>query len=327
MSRAREPGERTAVAAAGTRGRVRRRSGRAPSRADGARRARATTSPQAAIAVADAEGIDAVSMRRVAAELGLGTMTLYHYVRGKDELLDLMSDAILGGQLVDEAELPTGWRAGAARDRPSHARQLRAPPVDRRRDAPAPAARSRAPTRCATSTSRSRRVAEHGPRRPDDRWRSSRSSTTTSSASSCAPAHRRASRRAARSRPSPGGCRRSSTTWQRSSRPAPSRHLHAREQANRAAGGRDEDLAEMALDRGTLRARARAPARRRRGEFATPSSGVVEDDAERRAPARAHRGHAVAHVRPVVAAGALHRAVAGREDQEGAALEVDDVRA
>lgn len=66
----------------------------------------------AAIVVADAEGIEAVSMRRVARELGLGTMSLYHYVRGKDELLDLMSDAILGGQIVDDAELQKGWRAG-----------------------------------------------------------------------------------------------------------------------------------------------------------------------------------------------------------------------
>jgi AcrR family transcriptional regulator len=67
---------------------------------------------EAAIAVADAEGIGAVSMRRVAAELGLGTMSLYHYVRSKDELLDLMSDGIMGGQLVDDAELGHGWRAG-----------------------------------------------------------------------------------------------------------------------------------------------------------------------------------------------------------------------
>ncbi len=66
----------------------------------------------AAIAVADAEGLEAVSMRRVAAELGLGTMSLYHYVRSKDELLDLMSDGIMGGQLVDDAELRKGWRAG-----------------------------------------------------------------------------------------------------------------------------------------------------------------------------------------------------------------------
>jgi AcrR family transcriptional regulator len=65
---------------------------------------------QAAIAVADTEGIDAVSMRRVARELGLGTMSLYHYVRSKDELIDLMSDAILGRQLVDDADLRKGWR-------------------------------------------------------------------------------------------------------------------------------------------------------------------------------------------------------------------------
>jgi AcrR family transcriptional regulator len=66
----------------------------------------------AAIAVADAEGIEAVSMRRVAAELGLGTMSLYHYLNGKDELLDLMTDGIMGEQLVDDAELHKGWREG-----------------------------------------------------------------------------------------------------------------------------------------------------------------------------------------------------------------------
>ncbi|MER6912457.1 TetR/AcrR family transcriptional regulator [Streptomyces sp. NPDC000594] len=47
-----------------------------------------------AIAVADAEGLAAVSMRRIAAELGTGTMTLYRYVPGKDELLDLMLDRV-----------------------------------------------------------------------------------------------------------------------------------------------------------------------------------------------------------------------------------------
>jgi AcrR family transcriptional regulator len=67
---------------------------------------------EAAIAVADAEGLDAVSMRRVAAELGLGTMSLYHYVRSKDELLDLMGDGIMAGQLVDDADLQRGWRVG-----------------------------------------------------------------------------------------------------------------------------------------------------------------------------------------------------------------------
>src|SRR5215207_5547112 len=45
---------------------------------------------ETAIAIADAEGFEAVSMRRIAAELGAGTMTLYHYVRTKDELVALM---------------------------------------------------------------------------------------------------------------------------------------------------------------------------------------------------------------------------------------------
>jgi AcrR family transcriptional regulator len=48
----------------------------------------------AAIAVADAEGLDALSMRRVARELAVGTMSLYRYVPGKAELLDLMLDAV-----------------------------------------------------------------------------------------------------------------------------------------------------------------------------------------------------------------------------------------
>ena len=50
-------------------------------------------------------------MRRVAEELGAGTMTLYHYVRTKDELLALMDDAIMGEMLIPADELPTDWRA------------------------------------------------------------------------------------------------------------------------------------------------------------------------------------------------------------------------
>ena len=46
--------------------------------------------------IADAEGIDALSMRRLAAELDAGTMTLYHYVHTKDELLALVTDAVMG---------------------------------------------------------------------------------------------------------------------------------------------------------------------------------------------------------------------------------------
>jgi AcrR family transcriptional regulator len=68
----------------------------------------------AALAIADREGFEAVSMRRVAQALGAGTMTLYHYVRTKDELLALMDDAIMGEVLVSEEELAHGWRPAIA---------------------------------------------------------------------------------------------------------------------------------------------------------------------------------------------------------------------
>jgi len=78
----------------------------------GARRARFTREQiaEAALAIADAEGFDAVSMRRVASELGAGTMTLYHYVRTKDELVALMDDAIMGELLIADGEMPSDWR-------------------------------------------------------------------------------------------------------------------------------------------------------------------------------------------------------------------------
>lgn len=64
-----------------------------------------------AIRIADADGIDAVSMRRIATELDVGTMTLYHYVRTKDELLALMVDELLEEVVVPDADLPADWRA------------------------------------------------------------------------------------------------------------------------------------------------------------------------------------------------------------------------
>ncbi|GAA0390111.1 TetR/AcrR family transcriptional regulator C-terminal domain-containing protein [Microbispora corallina] len=63
----------------------------------------------AAVRVADAEGIDAVSMRRVAAELGTGTTSLYRYVSRKDDLLDLMVDAVMREE--DPPEPGGDWRA------------------------------------------------------------------------------------------------------------------------------------------------------------------------------------------------------------------------
>ncbi|GGU58581.1 TetR/AcrR family transcriptional regulator [Lentzea flava] len=64
---------------------------------------------EAAIKVADAEGIGALTMRRVAETLGFTTMSLYRHVPGKSELLDLMVDAVWG----ETEHTPKGpWRAG-----------------------------------------------------------------------------------------------------------------------------------------------------------------------------------------------------------------------
>jgi AcrR family transcriptional regulator len=64
-----------------------------------------------AIDIADAEGFDAVSMRRIASHLESGTMTLYHYVRTKDELLSLVVDAVMAEVVVPEEEpFRTDWR-------------------------------------------------------------------------------------------------------------------------------------------------------------------------------------------------------------------------
>jgi AcrR family transcriptional regulator len=63
----------------------------------------------AAVKIADAEGLKAVSMRRIAAELGSGTASLYRYIAKKDELLDLMSEVVLAEERLPK---PSGiWRA------------------------------------------------------------------------------------------------------------------------------------------------------------------------------------------------------------------------
>ncbi|MFC4494488.1 TetR/AcrR family transcriptional regulator [Streptomyces ovatisporus] len=63
-----------------------------------------------AVALADREGITALSMRKVAAELGVGTMTLYRYVPGKGELLDLMLDHVNGPAGDLEEQRGKDWR-------------------------------------------------------------------------------------------------------------------------------------------------------------------------------------------------------------------------
>jgi AcrR family transcriptional regulator len=65
---------------------------------------------RAAIAIADTHGMAEVSMRRVAAELGVSTMALYRHVPGKTELVQLMIDATIGEQPMP-ARRPPGWRA------------------------------------------------------------------------------------------------------------------------------------------------------------------------------------------------------------------------
>ncbi|WP_103938016.1 TetR/AcrR family transcriptional regulator [Thermomonospora echinospora] len=65
---------------------------------------------EAAIRVADHEGLDAASMRRVAKEIGAGTMSLYRYIPRREDLIELMVDAALGE--LDLPERPSGdWRA------------------------------------------------------------------------------------------------------------------------------------------------------------------------------------------------------------------------
>jgi DNA-binding transcriptional regulator YhcF (GntR family) len=65
---------------------------------------------RAAVRIADAEGIDALSMRRVAASLGAGAMSLYRHVPGKDELMLLMRDAVFA-EFPLPAAGPSDWRA------------------------------------------------------------------------------------------------------------------------------------------------------------------------------------------------------------------------
>jgi len=63
---------------------------------------------RAAMGVADAEGPEAISMRRIARELNAGTMSLYWHIGSKEELLDLMIDSVVGEA---EAPEPSGdWR-------------------------------------------------------------------------------------------------------------------------------------------------------------------------------------------------------------------------
>ncbi|WP_026400570.1 TetR/AcrR family transcriptional regulator [Actinomadura rifamycini] len=68
----------------------------------------------AAVATADelagTEGLQALTMRAIAARLGVGTMSLYRYVPGKAELLDLMLDRVIADYEPDPDDGGRGWR-------------------------------------------------------------------------------------------------------------------------------------------------------------------------------------------------------------------------
>jgi AcrR family transcriptional regulator len=84
---------------------------RTPTRA--ARRRRDPISKEAIVAAAirlmDAEGFDALSMRRIAEELGTGAASLYWHVGSKDGLLDLVFDELIGEVSVPDPD-PPRWR-------------------------------------------------------------------------------------------------------------------------------------------------------------------------------------------------------------------------
>ncbi|TDC91696.1 TetR/AcrR family transcriptional regulator [Saccharopolyspora aridisoli] len=64
---------------------------------------------EAAIGLADSEGLEALSMQRLATELGVGTMSLYRYVPSKEALTSLMLDAAIGAP--PDIGKRTGWRS------------------------------------------------------------------------------------------------------------------------------------------------------------------------------------------------------------------------
>ncbi|MFD8526495.1 TetR/AcrR family transcriptional regulator [Streptosporangium canum] len=69
---------------------------------------------EAAVRIADAEGLEAATMRRIAAEIGAGAMSLYRYVPSRDDLVELVADRLQGE--VDVEGMPSGdWRADLTR--------------------------------------------------------------------------------------------------------------------------------------------------------------------------------------------------------------------
>jgi AcrR family transcriptional regulator len=112
-------------------------------RAGGERRAQLTRHQvvMAAIELADRDGIESISMRRLAQELGVEAMSLYTHVRNKEDLLDGMADAVIGMVPVDAgaADWRTSLRRMALGARLVMLRHAWVPRVLETRTAPGPA--------------------------------------------------------------------------------------------------------------------------------------------------------------------------------------------
>ncbi|MFC4056047.1 TetR/AcrR family transcriptional regulator [Actinomadura syzygii] len=92
------------------------RSGDVWTRPRGGRRPKLTREAiiETAVNIADAEGLEAVSIRRIANELGVRAMSLYTHIAAKQDILDLMYDQVAEEVLL-EGELPDDWREAMLR--------------------------------------------------------------------------------------------------------------------------------------------------------------------------------------------------------------------
>ncbi|MFG1700170.1 TetR/AcrR family transcriptional regulator [Nonomuraea sp. NPDC049309] len=86
---------------------------------------------RAGIELADAEGLEGLSMRKVADRLGFTTMSLYRHVPGRDRLVALMRDAVMGEQIAEDPSERTDEPGNDHPDDPRHER-----PDDPRNDHP-----------------------------------------------------------------------------------------------------------------------------------------------------------------------------------------------
>ncbi|MEV7549863.1 TetR/AcrR family transcriptional regulator [Amycolatopsis sp. NPDC089917] len=67
-----------------------------------------------AVRILDAEGVDALSMRRLGTALNAGATSLYRHVANRDELIELVVDEVYGEIAVPDDDDPAGWREAAA---------------------------------------------------------------------------------------------------------------------------------------------------------------------------------------------------------------------